>query len=109
MENRKAAKEIALFAKKQWKQTKPKTIEVRRVKDKTTIEFGYPPRVISTRAPIKFVVCAEFSDVLRIYQFSNTGQLLSAKNFGLPFEIRDEVIKKSKLVFKLPKKPSLRP
>ncbi len=109
MENRKAAKEIVLFAKMQWNQTKPKTVEVRRVKDKNSIELGFPPTVISTRAPIKFVVCVEFSDVLRIYHFSNTGRLLSAKNFESPFEIRTEVVKKSKLVFKLPRKPPPRP
>ncbi len=109
MENRKAAKEIVLFAKMQWNQTKPKTVEVRRVKDKKSIEFGFPPTIISTRAPIKFVVCVEFSDILRIYHFSNTGRLLSAKNFENSFEIRTEVVKKSKLVFKLPKKPPPQP
>ena len=109
MENRKAAKEIVLFAKMQWNQTKPKTVEVRRVKDKKSIEFGFPPSIISTRAPIKFAVCVEFSDVLRIYHFSNTGRLLSAKNFENSFEIRTEIVKKSKLVFKLPKKPPPQP
>ena len=109
MENRKVVKGIALFAKMQWKQTKPKTVEVRRVKDKKTIGFGFPPAVLLTRAPIKFVVCVEFSDVLRIYHFSRTGQLVSAKNFERPFEIRNEVVQKSKLVFKLPQKPPLQP
>jgi len=104
MENRKVIKQIALFAKMQWSQARPKTVEVRRVNDKKTIEFGFPPMVLLTRAPIKFVVCVEFSDVLRIYHFSNAGQLLSAKNFERPFEIREEVVKKSKLVFKLPRK-----
>ena len=109
MENRKVVKEIALFAKTQWKQSKPKTVEVRRVKDKKTIGFGFPPTVLLTRAPIKFVVCVEFSDVLRIYHFSGTGQLLSAKNFERPFGIRNEITKKSKLMFKLPRKPSPQP
>ena len=104
MENRKATKEIASFAKMQWKQTKPKTVEVRRVKDEKSIAFGFPPVVIKTRAPIKFAVCVEFSEVLRIYHFSSTGQLLSAKNFEPPFEIRNEIEKKSSLILKLPKK-----
>ncbi len=104
MQNRKVVKEIALFAKTQWKQTKPKTVEVRRVKDKKTLEFGFPPVVLLTRAPVKFVVCVEFSDVLRIYHFSSTGQLLSAKNFEHPFEIRNEIVKKSTLIVKFPRK-----
>ena len=82
---------------------------MRRVKDKKSIEFGFPPTIISTRAPIKFAVCVEFSDILRIYHFSNTGRLLSAKNFENSFEIRTEVVKKSKLVFKLPRKPPPQP
>ncbi len=104
MESRKGAKKVVLFAKKLWRETRPKTVEVRRVKDKKSIAFGFPPVVIKARAPIKFVVCVEFSEVLRIYHFSSTGQLLSAKNFEPPFEIRNEIEKKSSLILSLPKK-----
>jgi hypothetical protein len=104
MESRKAAKEIVLFAKKQWKQTKPKSVEARRVKDEKVMEFGFPPVVLNAKAPVKFLVCVEYSDTLRIYQFSNSGQLLGAKNFDHPSEIKNEVVKKSSLIAKFPRK-----
>ena len=104
MQSRKIPKEIVLFAKMQWAQTKPKTVEARRVKDEKFMEFGFPPVVLKAKAPIKFIVCVEYSDTLRIYQFSNTGQLLGAKNFDKPFEIKTEVLKKSSLIAKFPRK-----
>ncbi len=67
MESRKGAKKAVLFAKKLWRQTRPKTIEARRVKDEKIMEFGFPPFVITAKAPVKFVVCAEYSDNLTIY------------------------------------------
>ena len=104
MKNRKGAKEIVSFAKKQWKQTKPKTVEARRVKDDKVMKYGFPPVVLSVKAPVKFVVCVEYSDTLRIYHFSNAGQILGAKNFNQPFEVKKEIIKKSNLIVKLPRK-----
>jgi hypothetical protein len=104
MENRKAAKEVVLFAKKLWSQTKPKTVEVRRVKDDKTMEYGFPPVVIKTKAPIKFLVCAEYSVTMRIYHFAYSGQLVGAKNYEPPYVIKNEIEKKSSLIVKFPKK-----
>ncbi len=104
MESRKGAKKVVLFAKKQWKQTKPKTVEARRVKDEKFLEFGFPQFVLTAKVPVKFIVCVEYSDTLRIYQFSHTGQLLGAKNFEELFEIKNEVAKKSSLIAKFPRK-----
>jgi len=80
MENRKAVKEVVSFAKKCFKQTKPKSLEVRRVKDEKFMEFGFPLVVLTAKSPIKFVVCVEYSDTLRIYQFSNAGLKALALN-----------------------------
>ena len=104
MERRKAAQEIVLFAKRQWKETRPKTVEARRVKDETLMEFGFPPVVIKTKTPIRFLVCVEYSDALRVYQFSGKGELLGADNFDPPFEIRKFIVKKSKIIAKFPRK-----
>ena len=104
MDSRKGAKEVVRFAKKQWRQNKPKTVEARRVKDEKIMEFGFPPIVLTTKALVKFVVCVEYLDTLRIFQFSDAGQRLGAKNFEHPFEIKKEVVKKSKLIVKFPRK-----
>ena len=103
MDSRKVAKEIVLFAKKQWKQTKPKTVEARRVKDEKIMAFGFPPFVLTAKVPVKFIVCVEYSDAVRIYQFSSAGQLLGAKNFEQLSKVKEEVAKKSNLIAKFPR------
>lgn len=102
MTSRKVAKKIVQFAKRQWKDTKPKTVEIRRVNDEKVMEFGFPPTVIKANAPIKFLVCVEYTNTLRVYRFSNDGQLLGAENIARPFEIQSEIAKKSKLIYKIP-------
>ncbi len=101
---RKGVKKVELFAKKKWKQTRPKTLEARRVKDEKVKEIGFPPLVLTVKAPVKFVVWAEYSDTLTIYHFSNAGDLLGAKTFEQPFEIKTEIIKKSNLIVRFPRK-----
>lgn len=103
MESRKGAKKVVLFAKKLWRQTKPKTVEARRVRDEKVMEFGFPPVAIKNKAPVKFVVWVEYSDALTIYHFSNAGQLLGAKTFEQPFTIKSEITKKSNLIARFPR------
>lgn len=69
------------------------------------MKFGFPPLVLTAKAPVKFVVCAEYSDILTIYHFSNAGNLLGAKTFEQPFTIKAEITKKSKLITKFPRTP----
>ncbi len=104
MESREGAKKAVLFAKKIWRQTRPKTVEARRVKDEKIMKFGFPPFVLKAKVRVKFVVCAEYSDTLTIYHFSNAGEPLGAKTFEQPFEIKSEITKKSKLIYKFPRK-----
>jgi hypothetical protein len=109
MERRKATQEVVSFAKRQWKEKRPKTVEARRVKDETLMEFGFPKYIIKTKAPVKFLVSVEYSDTLRIYQFSGKGVLLGAENFEQPFEIKKFIVKKNKLIARFPRKaPSLK-
>ena len=106
MENRKAVKEVASFAKKCFKQTSPKFLEVRRVKDQKVLEFGYPPVVLKSKATVKFLICADYTEQLRVYFFSRSGQSLGAKNYDNPLDIsiKKEIAKKSSLITKLPRK-----
>jgi len=104
MENRKAVKEVVSFAKKCFKQTKPRFLEVRRVKDEKITEFGYPPVVLRSKAIVKYLACADYTEQLRVYFFSNSGQSLGAKNYGKPKDIKKEIAKKSNLITKFPRK-----
>ena len=104
MENRKAVKEVVSFAKKCFKQTKPKSLEVRRVKDEKVSEFGFPPVVLKSKATVKYIVCADYIEQLRVYFFSNSGQSLGAKNYGKPNDIKSEIAKNSNLITKFPRK-----
>ena len=103
MENRKAANEVVSFAKKCFKQTSPKSLEVRRVKDKKVLEFGYPSVVLRSKAVVKYIACADYTDQLRVYFFSNSGQSLGAKNYDKPNDIKKEIAKKSNLITKFPR------
>jgi hypothetical protein len=106
MENRKAVKEVVSFAKKCFKQTKPKSLEARRVKDEKVTDFGFPPVVLRSKARVKYIVCADYSDQLRVYFFSNSGQSLGAKNYDKTLNIKKEIAKKSNLITKFPRKRS---
>ena len=106
VENRKAANEVVSFAKKCFKQTRPKFLEVRRVKDEKVSEFGFPPVVLKSKATVKFLICADYAEQLRVYFFSSSGQSLGAKNYDKPLDIsiKKEIAKKSSLITKLPRK-----
>ena len=104
MENRKAVKEVVSFAKKCFKQTRPKSLEVRRVKDEKITEFGFPPVVLKSKAIVKYIVCADYTEQLRVYFFSNSGQSLGAKNYDIPNDIKNDIAKKSTLITKFPRK-----
>ena len=106
MENRKAVNEVVSFAKKCFKQTRPKSLEVRRVKDEKVTEFGFPPVVLKLKARVKYIVCADYTDQLRVYFFSNSGQSLGAKNYDKTLNIKKEIAKKSNLITKFPRKRS---
>ena len=104
MENRKAIKEIASFARKCFKQTRPKSLDVRRVKDQKVMEFGFPPVVLKSKARVKYVACADYGEQLRVYFFSSSGQSLGAKNYDKSNDIKNEIAKKSNLITKFPRK-----
>ena len=104
MENRKAVKEVVSFAKKCFKQTRPKSLEVRRVKDEKITEFGFPPVVLRSKAIVKYVACADYTEQLRVYFFSSSGQSLGANNYGHPFDMKKDIAKKSTLITKFPRK-----
>ena len=104
VENRKATNQVVSFAKKCFKQTRPKSLEVRRVKDEKIAGFGYPPVVLRSKARVRFIACADYDDQLRVYFFSNSGQSLGAKNYDKPFDIKKEIAKKSNLITKFPRK-----
>jgi len=74
------------------------------VKDEKAVAFGYPPVVLKSKATIKYIACADYSDQLRVYFFSNSGQSLGAKNYDKPNDIKREIAKKSNLITKFPRK-----
>ena len=106
VENRKAASQVVSFAKRCFKQTSPKFLEVRRVKDEKVLEFGYPPVVVRSKTKVKYIACADYADQLRVYFFSSSAQSLGAKNYDKPNDtsIKNEIAKKSSLIAKFPRK-----
>ena len=107
MENRKAFKEVVFIAKRCFKQTRPKSLEVRRMKDEKVTEFGFPPVVLRSKAIVRYIACADYIEQLKVYFFSDSGQSLGAKIYDKPFDIKKEIAKKSSLIRKFPRKPFL--
>jgi len=106
MENRKAVKEVVSFAKKCFKQTRPKSLEVRRVKDEKVKQFGFPPVVLTSRPIVQYIVFADYYEQFRVFFFSNSGDSLGSKNYDKPSDIKNEIAKKSNLIKKFPRKRS---
>jgi hypothetical protein len=105
MENRKAFKKVVFFAKRCFEQTRPKSLEVRRMKDEKVKEFGFPPVVLRSKAIIRYIACADYIEQLKVYFFSDSGQYIGDKIYDPPFDIKKEMAKKSSIIKKYPRKP----
>ena len=74
-------------------------MEVRRVKEKKVTEFGFTPVVLRSKAIVKYIAGADYSGQLRVFFFSNSGQSLGAKNYDKTYNIKNEIAKKSNLIY----------
>lgn len=104
MENRKGFKEVMFLARKCFKETGPKSLEVRRVKGEKVKQFGFPPVVLRSKPIVQYIVIADYSEQFRVYFFSNLGQSLGGKNYDKPSDIKKEIAKRSNLIKKFPRK-----
>lgn len=81
--SRKVIQKIVKFGKKEFREKKPSSVEVLRIKDETIFTKGEPFRRVSiakTSHP-HYLVIVEYDRDFRIYFFSISGVLLRGENF----------------------------
>jgi hypothetical protein len=79
---RKILKQLIFFAKREFKEKKPISVQVVRVKAEQVLTRGGPLKEFSLKQVIGayYLVIAEYKEVLRSYYYSKEGKLLEAKN-----------------------------
>lgn len=105
MENREGFKKVVSSARKCFKQTRPKHLELRRVKAEKVKQFRFPLVMLKLKPIVQYIVCAYYYKELRIFFFSTSGDSLGGKNYDAPLDdIKSEIAKKSNLIKKIPRK-----
>ena len=81
--NRNVLKEIAKFGKKEYREKKPSSVKILRIKDETIFTKGEPFKRVSIAKSSHphYLVMVEYDKSFRIYFFSKNGVLLGGENF----------------------------
>ena len=79
---RKILKQLIFFAKREFKEKKPISVQVLRGKAEQVLTKGGPLKEYSLKQVFGayYLVMAEYKEELRIYYYSKEGKLLEAKN-----------------------------
>jgi len=100
---RKALKEVVKFAKKEFREKRPLTGSVLRVKDVKKISVGGPlPRHVVKEPHIRcYVVLLDYGENYRVYNFTNTGILMNGETIEKNSDKIKLLEKSTKLEYKL--------
>ncbi|NHJ24114.1 MAG: hypothetical protein EAX89_06040 [Candidatus Lokiarchaeota archaeon] len=105
MEPRNILKTLAHFAEREYKEKRPKSVKIYRVKSKSVLTRGVLPSLqIKQVGPIAFLVIADYGEHYRCYNFSRQGILISGDNVEPSPKFLKDLEKSTKLEFQLPKK-----
>ena len=81
MSQRKVLKDIIQFGKREFKEKKPLSVEILRVKSKTILTRGVLPSLsVKQVKGSKYLVVADYQEFFRIYPFTSSGVLLGGQN-----------------------------
>ncbi|MFX1425404.1 MAG: hypothetical protein ACFFBE_03050 [Promethearchaeota archaeon] len=103
---RTALKEVVKFAKREFREKKPYTAKVLRVKDEKIFSKGGPLPVIAikqTQIPY-YIVLLDYRATLRAYNFSKDGTLLFGENIEKESDKLIQIEKTTKIEFIIPRK-----
>jgi len=74
MSQRKVLKDIIQFGKREFKERKPLSLEILRVKSKTVLTRGVLPSLsVKQIKGAKYLVIADYKEFFRVYPFSSSG------------------------------------
>jgi len=106
LSQRKALKDIIQFGKREFKEKKPLSVEILRVKSKTILTRGVLPSLsIKQIKGAKYLVVADYKEFFRIYPFSSSGVLLSGQNLEKTAKLLKTLKKGTVKEYTLPKEP----
>jgi len=104
MSHREVLKNIVKFGRREYKEKRPLTLKILRVKSKSVLTRGMLPSLnIRQIQGTHFIILADYKEYLRIYSFSRNGQLLGGENIEKKPKLLKELSKNTKLEYHLPK------
>jgi hypothetical protein len=100
-----ALKEIVKFAKRDYKQKRPRNVKVLRVKDEKVFSKGGPiPSITVKESQIPYyIVALDYGDMYRLYHFKKDGTLTSGENVEKTSDKMKGLEKSTKLEYRIPK------
>ncbi|MEJ2250598.1 MAG: hypothetical protein P8Y97_13215 [Candidatus Lokiarchaeota archaeon] len=83
MSNRHSLNNVIHFAKREFKEKRPKLVKVLKVKNRSILRRGFLPnfQIFEKPSQIYFLVMAEYSEYFRLYYFDQLGSLIRGNNF----------------------------
>lgn len=102
---KKIVKQLIYFAKREFREKRPFSVRVLRMKSERILTQGGPLKVlsISQTPPVYYFVLAEYEDHFRIYYYAKDGTSLGARNFELDKSLLQKINKSSVVEYKSPK------
>ncbi len=104
MSHRKVLKEIIQFGKREFKEKKPLSVEILRVKSKTILTRGILPSLsIKQVKGARYLVVADYKEFFRVYPFTSSGVLLGGQNLEKTTKLLKALKKGTAKEYLLPK------
>ncbi|MCK4382719.1 MAG: hypothetical protein KAW66_05435, partial [Candidatus Lokiarchaeota archaeon] len=105
MESRNAFKKVVHFANWEYKEKRPKSVKVLRLKSKGTISLGVLPEFqMRTIGPIIYLVVSDQGDELMIYFFNRNGDRIGGQHYEPTAKFLKKLQKSTIVKYQLPKK-----
>jgi len=100
---RNALKNIVKFAKKEFREKKPLTGRVLRVKEAKKVSIGgpLPQHVVKEPQNCHYVVLLDYGGNYRMYSFTRTGILMNGENIEKNSDKMKKLLKSTKVEYKL--------
>ena len=101
---RAALKEIVKFAKREYKQKRPREVKVLRVRDEKVFSMGGPIPAITVRATHVpyYIVVLDYGDMYRIYNYTKDATLILGENVEKDSDKMKGIEKSTKLEYRIP-------
>ncbi len=82
LSNRYGLKKVVKFAKKEYREKRPLTCRVLRVKEEKKVSLGgpLPQRAVKESHNDYYAILLDYGEIFRVYTFSKSGMLINGQN-----------------------------